>query len=922
MPTCRRKRVVLTEPSEDLVSALQADPEREVFYLRETGEIFDSYEAYAARMSFYRLRQFQCEVTGKSGLDYFQAVESERQEARTMHTRFPEPLKFPVLKAVQWQVMGRLDHLVEAVFDRFKDRYFKNEKVLVDIDGVKQVTSSFLLTLYLSIYYGLIERVYPPRFSSDQQARDAFKDTDPSNGTLDEEEPHVVGGDLSISLADANEKDSPELYYYWIHILELEKDKGERGKAAKAAEKETKVIGSVMECQCGTLSRDRLSFSKSILRRFIRDCVDRDAAVASPWTVKLLIAKHYGINTVMPEETRKGVEDIKKGEIDKRKKVWEDREGPPAKKQKKMTAAQEEKAERKEREAQEKAEKERLAKEEAERLAAEKKRKKPVRYPTEDLDIRISDKDKKAGVSLRRPMAQRSGLPLNETPNTFEALLLCWNFLNAYGEPLHIWLFTLDDLAGALQHTLSELPCPLLAEVHSNLVYNLRTVSFTRHSATMSLLRLKETLEPDHQVFGVTIEDLTSAMAEVGNNWERVPLRHVEGREGWEDALVGCLKDLANVDNFPRLREILTLLFFAPAEDAAESNSPDTITLTAPSTPAERYYSLSPEDRVTILSFLCNQAVSSKTVRAHMETCEEALTEYRKTRIDINRLKKQHLQEMSVLAVEAELTPNGTNGTNGTTNGTEEDTPMNDASELSDTSAVDNTSAGKKKGKKQDIRTTNAKARGAARAKLAQQKQALAEHRRLDEEVNKLERRLETIEREFRQHVGGVRAKPLGKDRFYNRIWWFDGLGCTAVNNPALGQYGTGRLFIQGPSEFDMDILKRREEDIGARRLEEEGKEGMLGPGDWAAYSTVEELEEYLAWLNTKGHREVALKTALTKWRVPITAGMKKRIADLNANLKLPDARRSSRNKTGPGYDVSQQPYMQWKNRRALTHNQ
>lgn len=193
---------------------------------------------------------------------------------------------------------------------------------------------------------------------------------------------------------------------------------------------------------------------------------------------------------------------------------------------------------------------------------------------------------------------------------------------------------------------------------------------------------------------------------------------------------------------------------------------------------------------------------------------------------------------MSGLAIEAELTPNGAGGT-------EEDTPMNDASELSDTSGVDNASTGKKKAKKQEIRVANAKARGVARAKQAQQKQALAEHRRLDEEVSKLERRLESIEREFRQHVGGVRAKPLGKDRFYNRIWWFDGLGCTATNNPALGQYGTGRVFIQGPSEFDLDILKRREEDIEARRLEEEGEEGMLGPGDWAAYSTVEEVKAF-----------------------------------------------------------------------------
>lgn len=90
-------------------------------------------------MSFYRLKQFQCEVTGKSGLDYFQALESERQEARTMHSRFPDPLKAAVLKAVQWQVMGRLDHLVEAVYERFKDRYFPHENVLIDINGEKYV---------------------------------------------------------------------------------------------------------------------------------------------------------------------------------------------------------------------------------------------------------------------------------------------------------------------------------------------------------------------------------------------------------------------------------------------------------------------------------------------------------------------------------------------------------------------------------------------------------------------------------------------------------------------------------------------------------------------------------------------------------------------------------------------------------------
>lgn len=90
-------------------------------------------------------------------------------------------------------------------------------------------------------------------------------------------------------------------------------------------------------------------------------------------------------------------------------------------------------AEKREREAREKAEKQRLAKEEADRIAAEKKKKKPVRYPTEDLDIRLSEKDKKAGMRLTRPLPNQSLLPFNDSPGTFEAFLMAWNFLVVYG---------------------------------------------------------------------------------------------------------------------------------------------------------------------------------------------------------------------------------------------------------------------------------------------------------------------------------------------------------------------------------------------------------------------------------------------------------------------------------------------------------
>ncbi|KAJ6604346.1 chromatin remodeling complex protein [Mycena vulgaris] len=910
MPTCRRKRVVLVEPDDALLQTAKTNPTKDVFYLHQTGEIFDSYEAYAARMSFYRQKQFQCEVTGKSGLDYFQAVHSERQEARTMHSRFSQPLKPAVLRSVQWQVMGRLDHLVEAVYERFKDRYFKDERVLVDLGGTK--------------YYARIDKVFPPKYSNDTSARDAHKPNAASSSVSpieDEDPPHMLGGDLKEPVKDANARDDPKLYYYWVHILELEKEKShdkQKATAAKNAEKDGKMIDSLREVQCDMMSRDRLSFSKSILRRFIRDCVDREAAVASPWTVKPVIAKRYGVDSDMPEETRKGVENLKKGEIDKRKKVWEDKEQPPTKRQKKMTAAQEERAEKREREAAEKAEKQKLLKEQSDLV----KKKKPLRYPTEDLDVCLGEKEKKAGIRIKRPVPSRVALPFNETPGTFEAFLMTWNFLVVYGQALHISTFTLDEFEHAIQHSVAEVP------VHSSLIYNLRTVTFQRHSALVSLLRLRDSLveegREDDKVFGVTVDELTAAMAEVGNNWERVPLRQSEAREGWEDALFGCLKDHATLTNFPTLREVLTKLLFAPDPHVDPCSSPSSSRVSTPvpspaltvvSNPAERYYALPPADRIAIMSFMSNLAISSKAIHGHMEYCEEQLTALRKEKIEVNRLKKQYAEEMNVLRIEIKEDPLPP-----PTNGVDQDVVMLDASDLSDVSGAE---AAPKKGKKGSKTQTTGpgKQREAARAKQASIKQATAEHRRLDEEVNKLERRLEGIEREFRKLLCTIRVKPLGKDRFHNRIWWFDGMGSgSLVGSGGVTQYGAGRLFIQGPSEFDMDLLTARTaEGIEERRQEEEGIEGMLGPGDWAVYSDQEELDEFMAWLNPKGHREVALKSVLSKWWPHITSGLRRRIADVNVNARLPEARRSTRTKAATGYDISREPYMMWTNRKATT---
>jgi hypothetical protein len=123
----------------------------------------------------------------------------------------------------------------------------------------------------------------------------------------------------------------------------------------------------------------------------------------------------------------------------------------------------------------------------------------------------------------------------------FLALCLEHSYRRNDSQPLHLSTFTLDELEHAIRHTLAESPCQLIAEIHSSLIYNLRTVTFQRHSAVVSLMSASEDGDDD---LGITIEELTTAMTDVGNNWERTPLRHGEGREGWEESLVGCLKDV------------------------------------------------------------------------------------------------------------------------------------------------------------------------------------------------------------------------------------------------------------------------------------------------------------------------------------------------------------------------------------------
>ena len=240
---------------------------------------------------------------------------------------------------------------------------------------------------------------------------------------------------------------------------------------------------------------------------------------------------------------------------------------------------------------------------------------------------------------------------------------------------------------------------------------------------------------------------------------------------------------------------------------------------------------------------------------------------------------------------------------NGNGDAADQDVEMQDSSDLSDggpdsgatseAGSVAGSSTKRSVSRSQSLRRkAQAKSREISRSNAASTRKAAADLRRLEEEVNKFERRLEAIEREFRKLLGCIRVKPMGKDRFHNRIWWFDGLGSgTLVASGGGTVWSTGRVFIQGPSELDRDLLDKREVedgDVKKRRLEEEGVDGMLDVNEWAAYSEPEQVEELVAWLNTKGIRENALKNNMAKWMSHITPGVRKRLTVRNCFIRKP----------------------------------
>lgn len=132
MPLLRRQRFEKAELPEDL------QPNEELFYNQLTKEAFRDYDAFFERVILCNSLVWTCELTGRPGLTYLEAIESE-ERARNSLLAIPVALKRTLLYLACLSNCGRLSDLCDDVFNYVKERFFVGEEVEAVVRGERRV---------------------------------------------------------------------------------------------------------------------------------------------------------------------------------------------------------------------------------------------------------------------------------------------------------------------------------------------------------------------------------------------------------------------------------------------------------------------------------------------------------------------------------------------------------------------------------------------------------------------------------------------------------------------------------------------------------------------------------------------------------------------------------------------------------------
>lgn len=256
--------------------------------------------------------------------------------------------------------------------------------------------------------------------------------------------------------------------------------------------------------------------------------------------------------------------------------------------------------------------------------------------------------------------------------------------------------------------------------------------------------------------------------------------------------------------------------------------------------------------------------------------------------------------------------------------------------------------ANARKRKRDEVQEKKEKAEAEAKAAPKQTKQfikLMKDINKKQEKIKKCEAKIAVLDNDLRE-ADCPRTRVLGKDRFWNRYYWFERNGMPYAGLPnsstAEAGYANGCIWVQGPDQMeiegyiDMKPEWQREYEVRfcmtvpERKRTEEGPTAVFNAHQWGYYDDSESVEALLAWLDVRGVNEKALVKELNNYRDRITTRMEKRKEYLNpsedksvdsVDAPPPPSKRMSTRKKDQGSDPFSTPThrcLHWRNTTAL----
>lgn len=202
----------------------------------------------------------------------------------------------------------------------------------------------------------------------------------------------------------------------------------------------------------------------------------------------------------------------------------------------------------------------------------------------------------------------------------------------------------------------------------------------------------------------------------------------------------------------------------------------------------------------------------------------------------------------------------------------------------------------KKKKHEEEEKLKKAKEKALEKAKPQQSKQyikLLKDIQKKEDIIKKCEEEVAIIDNDLRE-ADCPRTRVLGKDRFWNRYYWFERNGMPYAGLPdsstAHAGYANGCIWVQGPDDLEregyIDLPAELQNEYKAkfsmtvpeRKTMEEGGSSVFTAKQWGYISEPEELDQLIKWLDPRGFNEIKLRKELVAYRERIATHMKNRI--------------------------------------------